>query len=226
MRLAGVWAFAVVTPMAAAAGNPVWLPYWVMTVFSWAVLILEFRDWALARWGQTSGTRVGRILNFLWPMCPSGMPHRARGGIVHNWLGKPYCWHPDCMRTNFRECEVPGYEIPNASAADAVAALQAQIEQRGAVLPESGPGAPETMLLPMEAYPADRTPVLLRFKAEIPGRPDMTELYAKHWIVGSSADDRMGWSLHGPFGTGGWPDDWFDGWLPLPEDPPEGKFNV
>ena len=75
-------------------------------------------------------------------------------------------------------------------------------------------------LRPMGSAPKDRSPVLLRFKAEIPQRPDMTEQYASRWIVGCSAGDYMEWSLAGPFGCGGFPDDWFDGWLPVPPNEP------
>jgi hypothetical protein len=49
-----------------------------------------------------------RLLNFFWSPCPSGLPHRTRWGVVTNCLGKQYCWHPDCMRANFDECEVNG----------------------------------------------------------------------------------------------------------------------
>jgi hypothetical protein len=47
-----------------------------------------------------------RILDFFWSRCPSGMPHRTRWGVVTNYLGKQYCWHQDCMRANFKECQV------------------------------------------------------------------------------------------------------------------------
>lgn len=46
---------------------------------------------------------------------------------------------------------------------------------------------------------------------------------AGRWVVvrhPGLADDGfdVGWNLAGPFGNGGWPDDWFDGFTPLPDD--------
>lgn len=49
-----------------------------------------------------------RVLDRLWSPCPSGLPHRTRWGLVTNFLGKQYCWHRDCMRANFKECNVNG----------------------------------------------------------------------------------------------------------------------
>ncbi|MEJ8837622.1 hypothetical protein [Ramlibacter sp. AN1133] len=66
------------------------------------------------------------------------------------------------------------------------------------------------------AHAPRNTPVLLRFRAEIPSRPDMSELYARRWIVGQNRGDLMHWSLAGPFGCGGFPDDWFEGWQRCP----------
>lgn len=45
------------------------------------------------------------FLNWLWPMCPTGLPHRMRGRLVRNMLGHTFCWHPQCMRANVRECD-------------------------------------------------------------------------------------------------------------------------
>jgi hypothetical protein len=77
---------------------------------------------------------------------------------------------------------------------------------------------PREPLRPMAIAPKDRTSVLLRFKTAIVDRPDITELYAGRWIVARNGADSMLWSLAGPFGCGGFPDEWFDGWLPTPDD--------
>ena len=44
-----------------------------------------------------------RLIDLLFPWCPSGMPHRARWGIVTNIYGSRYCWHRDCIKANFAE---------------------------------------------------------------------------------------------------------------------------
>ncbi len=63
--------------------------------------------------------------------------------------------------------------------------------------------------------------VLLKFKddIEVPGRPDV-----KQWngiiFVGRNklCDDGydMNWNFAAPVGMGGFPDEWLEGWLPLP----------
>jgi len=41
-----------------------------------------------------------KTIDFLWPMCPSGMDHRIRLCVVQNDQGHFYCWHQDCMKEN------------------------------------------------------------------------------------------------------------------------------
>lgn len=78
-------------------------------------------------------------------------------------------------------------------------------------------------LRPMSDAKKNGQPILARTKAEIPNRSDQ-EGIAGRWLVirhaGVDLDDDdfydEGWSLAGPFGQGGFPDDWFEGWTPLP----------
>lgn len=77
-------------------------------------------------------------------------------------------------------------------------------------------------LRPMAKAKKNGKPILARFKAEIPDRPDQSGI-AGLWVVirhpGLAADGLdEGWRLAGPFGYGGLPDSWFEGWAPLPGD--------
>jgi hypothetical protein len=70
----------------------------------------------------------------------------------------------------------------------------------------------------------DRTSYLLLFKGEIPGvqKGSAAEGLAGLWVVArhhgkTVSDFDLGWSLAGPFGRGGFPDDWFVGWRELPD---------
>jgi hypothetical protein len=79
---------------------------------------------------------------------------------------------------------------------------------------------------PMSEAVKDGSSVLARL------RPDLAEYVPEKcwchdvaglWVVvrhPGLADDGfdLGWNLAGPFGNGGWPDDWFDGFIPLPKD--------
>lgn len=75
-------------------------------------------------------------------------------------------------------------------------------------------------LRPMATAPRD-VPVLLRFKRDKFGGASGTpvDMWAGRWFVGISRGDAMEWSYAGPVGCGGFPDDWLEGWMPLP---PEG----
>jgi hypothetical protein len=79
-------------------------------------------------------------------------------------------------------------------------------------------------LRPMSKALKNRTPVLARFKPEIPGRADL-DRFGGLWVVirhpgidTDGVDEGLdeGWGLAGPFGLGGLDDDWFAGWTPLP----------
>lgn len=78
---------------------------------------------------------------------------------------------------------------------------------------------------PMSEAPKDGTSVLLLTKRPIPreDRPDL-DIWAGLQFVGRHpglADDGLdiGWSFAAPVGNGGFPDDWFVGWQPLPTPP-------
>lgn len=75
------------------------------------------------------------------------------------------------------------------------------------------------------AAPKDRTPILAKFRDDIypgirPGRDDL-EPWNGRWVVihhpGVTADGfDIGWSVSAPVGNGGFPDEWIEGWMPLP----------
>lgn len=85
-------------------------------------------------------------------------------------------------------------------------------------------------LRPMSDAKKNGQPILARLKAEIPNRPDQDGI-AGRWIVirheglPDEADFDQGWNLAGPFGQGGFPDDWFEGWTPLPMSHPAPPNN-
>lgn len=51
-----------------------------------------------------------KIINFLWPKCPSGMNHRVKLCVVTNILGNKYCWHHECVLENNKVCELLRHE--------------------------------------------------------------------------------------------------------------------
>jgi hypothetical protein len=80
-------------------------------------------------------------------------------------------------------------------------------------------------LRPMSAHKKDGTPVLARFRQDFADlasvRRELDRL-AGLWVVvrhtGVHEDGwDPGWNLAGPFGYGGLPDEWFSGWMSLPE---------
>lgn len=77
-------------------------------------------------------------------------------------------------------------------------------------------------LRPMSEALKNGKPVLARMKDPIPrpGRDDL-ERWNGIWVVirhhGVASDGfDGGWQVAAPVGSGGLPDDWFDGWAPLP----------
>jgi hypothetical protein len=46
-----------------------------------------------------------KVFDYMFPMCPNG-GHRQRGRLVTNVYGNQYCWHGDCIKANFKECDV------------------------------------------------------------------------------------------------------------------------
>lgn len=78
-------------------------------------------------------------------------------------------------------------------------------------------------LLAMAEAKKDGTPILLYLKNPIP-RPTRDDLrrwdglcfVGRHPGLAHDGFD-VGWNFAAPVGQGGFPDDWFDGWLPIPE---------
>ena len=74
----------------------------------------------------------------------------------------------------------------------------------------------------MSKAPRDGTPVLLKLKSRIP-KPDREDLriwdgltfVGRHPGVCADGFD-IGWNFAAPVGTGGFPDEWFEGWMPIP----------
>jgi hypothetical protein len=66
----------------------------------------------------------------------------------------------------------------------------------------------------MASAPRDRRPVLLRVKAE--GIPERSSHFAGVQFVGKFNGQYSMWCFAAPVGQGGFPDEWFDGWMPLP----------
>ncbi len=49
-------------------------------------------------------SKVGkRVLDFVWPKCPSGFDHRVKFDVVTNCYGHRYCFHDRCIKANFAE---------------------------------------------------------------------------------------------------------------------------
>jgi hypothetical protein len=83
---------------------------------------------------------------------------------------------------------------------------------------------------PIETAPKDGTPVLARIRSDLAthtGRDDHERLQGlwivvRHTGVASDGFD-SGWQLAGPFGQGGFSDDWFSGWYELPPEEQNGS---
>lgn len=39
----------------------------------------------------------------LFPMCPTGLPHRQSGSMVRNINGNHFCWHVECIRASLKD---------------------------------------------------------------------------------------------------------------------------
>lgn len=74
-----------------------------------------------------------------------------------------------------------------------------------------------TVLKPMETAPMDGTPILIKFKDDFSGSPNVNHLLSGLWFVGRNHGDCMNWRFAAPIGYGGLSADWFVGWMPLPE---------
>lgn len=76
--------------------------------------------------------------------------------------------------------------------------------------------------------PKDRTPILALMRSDLypglrPGRKDLDAWNGLTMVVRHNgvADDGfdIGWQMAAPVGQGGFPDEWFAGWKPLPDPP-------
>lgn len=74
----------------------------------------------------------------------------------------------------------------------------------------------------IEEAPRDGTPVLLLLKNPIPDHHERTwdgiKFVGRHPGVSNDGFD-IGWSFAAPVGMGGFPDEWIEGWCPLPPPP-------
>lgn len=81
----------------------------------------------------------------------------------------------------------------------------------------------------IETAPKDRTSVLLHIRADLATytkRDDLdrwsdVQFVGRHPGILEDGFD-IGWSVAAPVGHGGFPDDWIDGWQPLPGPPLQG----
>lgn len=70
---------------------------------------------------------------------------------------------------------------------------------------------------PIETAPRDRTAVLLKLKDPIPRDRDDLRRWDGLIFVGRNYGDVMDWGFAAPVGQGGFPDEWFEGWMELPK---------
>ena len=77
----------------------------------------------------------------------------------------------------------------------------------------------------IDSAPKDRTPILAKFFDDIypqirPNRDDLErwnglQVVLRHPGLADNGFD-IGWSVAAPVGNGGFPDEWIEGWMPLP----------
>ena len=77
----------------------------------------------------------------------------------------------------------------------------------------------------IDSAPKDRTPILAKFFDDIyprirPARDDLErwnglQVVLRHPGLADNGFD-IGWSVAAPVGNGGFPDEWIEGWMPLP----------
>jgi len=132
----------------------------------------------------------------------------------------------DALTAQVSKAEAKGREAAAAHLREAAPTLGTEAEtaiflRAAECIRFGGPKDGERAWRPMSEAKKDGTPVLLLVKSDV--RPDRDDL--KHWrgiqFVGrhpgvASDGFDMGWNFAAPVGHGGFPDDWFVGWQPLP----------
>ena len=98
------------------------------------------------------------------------------------------------------------------------ATLRAVLEPLGYEVERAGEQKEGEGWLPMASAPR-RKPVLLLFKNPIPTERDDAHRFDGLQLVGRLGSDIEGWCFAAPVGMGGFPDEWFVGWQPLPPPP-------
>lgn len=76
---------------------------------------------------------------------------------------------------------------------------------------------PDGGLWPMADARKDRTPILARLRPDLQTVRAELERLNGLWVVVRTTGGKD-WGLAGPFGYGGLPDEWFEGFVPLPGD--------
>jgi hypothetical protein len=83
--------------------------------------------------------------------------------------------------------------------------------------------------LPIETAKKNGKPILGILKNPIPDRPDLDRWFGIQFVMRHPglADDGfdIGWNVAAPVGHGGFPDEWFAGWMPLPKPTTTGEFS-
>lgn len=85
---------------------------------------------------------------------------------------------------------------------------------------------------PIATARKDRTRLLVKFYDDIyprlePQRDDLERWNGVYAVVRHNGVDPdgfdIGWQIAAPVGHGGFPDDWIEGWMPLPAPPSHSK---
>ncbi|GMV06743.1 MAG: hypothetical protein AMXMBFR53_30180 [Gemmatimonadota bacterium] len=135
-----------------------------------------------------------------WAVCSIGRIGRIEGRKMlewgESWVGTGLDGEPWASRT------------PRVLRDDQVALLRTQ---------EQGP-----TWQPISTAPKDGTAVLLMFKPDAASWDAMGS-WAGIAFVGRNRGDERNWNFAAPVGVGGFGDDSFAGWMPLPTPPQENR---
>lgn len=104
--------------------------------------------------------------------------------------------------------------------ADEKAGIERALRDSGTVLYDLSPSSSGQRgceeWLPMGASPRGGEPVLLKFKDQIPSEREDLRKWEGLAFVGRFHGPVMDWGFAAPVGMGGFPDEWLEGWRPLP----------